>query len=284
MKNEIRTPLGLGFTLIERSEGKVLPVEKGLDLSQQLQRLDDVGAVRVMHHHYCGRLLDFMDSGRKTFNEIGQSVKIQSIMPITVVRYALHTHPAALVYRFVNTIYLKGQSTFDHTTGFKLRDFIKSEFKTLFNVTYELQMEEGSEPFMIRRNYPNTSRINEAIAAIHSFEHPAFVLQAIKGLAPLEPNKVVRGRFFEVTLSLKEGGNFTIQLKSNKPTGDGALITYEEGRFHVTLVQPVLKVGLEVTDQLLFEILYCLSQECNYNTPVQRTMNQLKDYKRQKAH
>lgn len=282
MKTEIKTSLGYGFVLIEKNEGKVLSTDAALDSLQQLQRLDDLGESPSLHHIYCTRLLEFVEKSRKTFGSVGQSVKITSSIPITAIRYTLASKPSSMVYRFLNTIFHKGQCSFDHTTGFKLKDYINTEFKTLFNVTYELEMNEGSEPFMKRRLYSITNRINDVITTFKNVDHPAFVLQAIKGLVPLVPNQPVRGRFFETTLTLKEGGNFAIFLKSNKPTGDSVRINYEEGRFHVTLLQSVLKVDLVVDDQLLFEILYCINQECSHNTPVNKTMGRLKEYKHHK--
>ena len=280
MKTDSTKALDYGFTLTVKDAGKVLDADKGLDLIEQIHRLESVASNVSLHHHYCTRLLDIFDKTRAVFSEIGQSVKITSPVPISAIRYAPVSNPTAMVYRFVNSIFHRGQCSFDHTTAWKLKDFFRSEFKSIFNVTYELELDEDNNPVMKRRVYPTTNQINDVIKTVKEVDHPAFVLQAIKGIAPLEVDKKVNGRFFETTLNLKAGGNFTILLKSNKPSGDSVQLTYEEGRFHVTLLQSVLKVNMDVTDQLLFEIMYCLQCECQHGTRLQQTMKQLKGYKR----
>lgn len=280
MKTENKTPLGYGFTLTESHGGEVLPQEEALSMVSQIARLDEIGTIAQRLHYYSKRLLEFLDEGRKQFRRIGQDVKITSHVPITAIRYQLVSKDEMHVYRFIAPIYHRDQCSFEHTVPWKFKDYFQSEFKSMFNVAYTIELDENDKPYMKRKTYPHSARVKELIGTFKEIDHPAFVLQGIKGIVPIVPDRVYKGRFFQMELKLKESGNFTFNFKSNKVSGDSAVLTYEEGRFHMTLIQPVLKAPLEVTDDLLFELIHCIISEYNHEFSDKRQMNKSKDHHR----
>lgn len=271
-------PLNWGFSLLGEATDRTLSADESLEIVALLSRMSEFTEHRTHHHYFCARMMEFLEKVRKQYRDIGHSVKLQSVMPISVMRYHLADHPTCQAYRFANIIYRNGKCATDVTVPFKLKDHIQAEIKTVFDVTYALDM-STTPPTMRRFTYQEEAAINDLISTIRSVDHPAFVLLAIRNLAKMEHDRSYRGKIFTVKITEGTGGDFTIHFTPNKPQGDGVVFCFCNGRMDATLITPVNKVPLEITDQFLFEMFYNLQREVYYQSDMAKSMRRLREYK-----
>ena len=268
-----------GFSVIGETTDQTLPLEQSLGIVGLLARMEEYTEHRTHHHHFCNRMMEFLDLVKSQYRAVGHNAKLVSKVPLSIIRYSLDSQPHCQAYRFTNIIYCNQQCTVDVTVPFKLKDHIRAEVKTVFDVTYTLKFNQEEGPVVRRHSYPEEGLINDVLATLKEISHPAFVLQALRGLTPLEHDRTYVGKIFAVKLVQETGDNFTITFTPNKAQGDKLIFTYRGMRPELMMHTPVNKAQLELDDQLLFEMLYCLQREGNYQTTTAKTMRRLRDYK-----
>lgn len=266
MNTEIKHTLKHGFTIEGVVTKAVFTPEDAQETVRKFHHLEALGEDAKTFHYYSSKFLENVEDTRQLYLALGHKIKLHSKIPACVLRYSTHQRPDNQVYRIHNGIYFKGRSTFDITAPYKLRDLMNMEVKTIFNVSYRLDLDDVDNPAMRRVENQDTRRVEETVETIMSTGHHAFITQALNNLFTLEPGKLYQGRFF--TLSYKKLANetgFQIRLSGNKPGSDSATFEYCNGQFSAFLIQPVQCVPMEVDRQMLFEFLYCIYREVGFS-------------------
>lgn len=281
MKKISEIPLGLGFKLIQESTDQVLPQETSIGFIGTMNRLEQLANSQLTLHYHRLAMMEFIEETRKTFKEHGQSVKIEAPVPISAICFELASRPHQTTYKILYTLFNKKVCRFDLTTGYKLKDFINCAFKSIFNITYYLT-EQNGQPAIVRKQYPEDRKIKDIVDTLQEIDHPKFVLQAIQGLVKVEPNQTYTGRLYNVTLKFLEGGNFVFEFITRKDR-ESVYFGFEEGKFFVRIKDITYQADMQITPDLLHELLICLKKEVDYNSPVNKAASKMKAMRAQKA-
>lgn len=265
MNIEIKHQLEHGFSIEGVATKAVFSSEDACETVRRFHHLDALGEDRNTFHFYSAKFLENVEETRRLYLELGHKVKLFSKIPACVLKYNTLTRKDVQVYRIHNGIYYKGQSTFDITTPYKLRDLMEMEVKTIFNTSYRLDLTDIDKPKMIRVERPETAKIEEVVETIMNVGHTAFIKQAIDNLVQVERGKIYQGRFFSIVFQQPADNTFRFNLNGNKPGSDSVTFECTGGNFKVTLIQPVQKVQMDVTRQLLFEIISSIYREVSYS-------------------
>lgn len=254
MTNEIKHELNLGFELVLTTGEENFNQTESMDLVSGVSGLIDFANSGRGHSLYCSTLTEFVSRYNGKYNALGHSAVINTTIPINIVRCCLMEAPTRQVYLFND---LDKLSEFDIITLHKLCDYFKVEFKSIFDVSYILNLDNPEQPKITRERTPLTQQITNAAGVITNLLHAPFILRAIRNLTPLQDGKLYTGRFYTVKLTEVGNDEFLIDFKSIRESEKQFTIRFVKGEFLISF----LGKQLPMSEELMYEILHGLIHE-----------------------